>query len=397
MIKKRYSKKHKRFLWGFDAWIADGGATKKRLRVYKFDTRDEAEEALGALRKAEKEERFGLAPAIYRPTLQELIERRLPALSEPAERARARRVLYCWLAMLDPRLKLDKEHAPANGYRSAVKVDEIDTPKIRTYSEKRQKDGLAASSINRELNIVGAALRQAEEFFSELRQWKPPKIPRMKVHKSRREVLITDDEYRRLVSHLRRPPDELDAAREHNRKSAYQGRVRVAQIVEFAMMTAARHGEIAALKWTDIDWERGKVLIYQRKTKEHKEVPLIPRLIAVLEARKPATGRFVFTGGGNIYRRFYKILRKACQQLGIPYGKNVEDGIILHSARHTVTTGLVEAGVDWDTIGAITGHKAKELIAHYSHKHPASAARAAEALQRLSDQRENGHGAGKKE
>jgi integrase len=139
-----------------------------------------------------------------------------------------------------------------------------------------------------------------------------------------------------------------------------------------------------------VDWERGKVLIFQNKTKEHKEVPLIPHLMALLNERKPATGRFVFTGGGNIYRRFYKILRKACEEIGIPYGRDIDDGLILHSARHTVTTGLVEAGLDFDTIGLITGHKAKELIAHYSHKHPGSVARAAEALQRLSDQRKDG-------
>jgi hypothetical protein len=50
----------------------------------------------------------------------------------------------------------------------------------------------------------------------------------------------------------------------------------------------------------------------------------------------------------------------------------------------------VEAGLDYDTIGLITGHKAKELIAHYSHKHPGSVARAAEALERMSKSREDG-------
>jgi hypothetical protein len=39
--------------------------------------------------------------------------------------------------------------------------------------------------------------------------------------------------------------------------------------------------------------------------------------------------------------------------------------------------------LDYDTIGMITGHKAKELIAHYSHKHPQSAPRAAAALEQI--------------
>jgi hypothetical protein len=40
-------------------------------------------------------------------------------------------------------------------------------------------------------------------------------------------------------------------------------------------------------------------------------------------------------------------------------------------------------------IGMITGHKAKELIAHYSHKHPRSVARAAAALEQIGVRRDS--------
>jgi integrase len=91
----------------------------------------------------------------------------------------------------------------------------------------------------------------------------------------------------------------------------------------------------------------------------------------------------------GLYPKFYKILRRACEELKIPYGKNIEDGLILHTARHTVTTTLVEAGLDYDTIGMITGHKSKELIAHYSHKHPQSVARVAATLEQISVRRDS--------
>jgi len=362
MIKKKYSKKLRRNLWGFDVYLGDG-VNRKRLRIYQFETKDKAQEVLDALRRKEREEKFGLAPLINRPALQDLIGQRIPTLAEKAERTKATRVLNLWLSLLDPKLK----------------IDEVDTPKIRLYVIKRQKDGRPASTINRELTIIGATLHQAGDFFPELQQWKAPKIPRLKEGKSRREKIITEDEYSRLISHLRRPPKDLT----HNARNAYQARIRVAQIIEFAMFTAARHGEIVKLKWSDIDWERRKILIWQKKTSHFKEVPLIAPLITLLEERKPATGRFVFTGGGSIYPRFYKILKESCENLGIPYGRDLDDGLLLHSARHTVTTRLVEAGLDFDTIGLITGHRAKELIAHYSHKHPGSVARAAEALEKI--------------
>ncbi len=385
-------------MWGFDERFLDGSGRRKRIRRYEFETRREAEEVVAALRRAEREREFGVAPLINRPTLQELISKRLPTITERAERTRSRRVLFTWLALLDPRLRLDERYEPAPGYRSPVKVDEVDTAKIRLYVERRQADGQSASSINRELNIIGATLHQAGEFFSELLQWKPPKIPRLKEGKSRRERIITDEEYRRLVSHLRRPPDDLDGdPRAQNRQYAYEARIRVAQIFEFAMLTAARHSEIVTLKWSDVDWERKKILIFQRKTGDYKEIPLIPALAAILEERKPPQWRFVFTKGGNVYPKFYRILREACAQLGIPYGRDIEDGLILHAARHTVTTRLVEAGLDFDTIGLITGHRAKELIAHYSHRHPQSVARAAAALEEITRLRQNGQSGDKEE
>jgi hypothetical protein len=53
-----------------------------------------------------------------------------------------------------------------------------------------------------------------------------------------------------------------------------------------------------------------------------------------------------------------------------------------------VTTRLVESGLDYDTVGLITGHRAKELITHYSHKHHGSVARVAATLEQTSARRE---------
>jgi len=381
MIKKKYSQKLKRNVWGFDAYIGDGAA-KKRVRIYEFETRDEAGEALAALKRSEREIRFGLAPLINRPTLHDLIDKRIPLIARREEKTRARRILYTWLSLLDPRIRLEKKYQPAAGHRSPIKVDEIKTASVRVYVEKRQADGRTSASINRELATIAATLNQAGEIFSELEQWRPPKMPRLKAIKSRRERLISDDEYRQIVAYLRRPMDELDGL-PANRPNAYKCRTRVAQIFEFAMLTGARHGEIVGLKWMDISWERGKVLVYQGKTDAYKEIPLTSSLIALLNERKPPAGIYVFTKGGKIFLTFYKCLRAACEHLGIPYGRWDENGLVLHSARHTITTHLIEAGLDYDTIGSITGHKAKELIAHYGHKHPGSVARAAAVLENL--------------
>src|SRR5262245_32022195 len=175
MIGKRYSAKHKRHLWGFDVYLGDG-VNRKRLRIYQFETKDKAQEVLDALKRKEREEKFGLAPLIKRPALEELIEKRLPMIAAKQERRLARRVLYTWLPLINFK----------------IKVDEIKTATVRVYVEKRQSDGRPPATINRELASIAATLNQAGEIFPELEQWKPPKMPRLKVVKSRRERIISD-------------------------------------------------------------------------------------------------------------------------------------------------------------------------------------------------------------
>jgi integrase len=136
-------------------------------------------------------------------------------------------------------------------------------------------------------------------------------------------------------------------------------------------------------------------LIYQGKTDRYKQIPLTEPLQLILKSRQKEGDRplaYVFSKGGNINPKFYRILREACELCEIPYGQRNPDGIVLHTARHTVTTRLVNAGLDFDTIGQITGHSAKELILHYTHHTPGSMQRAAAALGevgQIKDRKEN--------
>ena len=52
---------------------------------------------------------------------------------------------------------------------------------------------------------------------------------------------------------------------------------------------------------------------------------------------------------------------------------------------------------DNNTVGLITGHRAKELIAHYSHSPHSSVARTAEALEQMGNRRDNVQKVDKKE
>jgi integrase len=373
MIKKAFSKRAGRELWGFDARVLIGGK-KKRIEYYEWETKRGAEEALAAIRRKERDDRFGVAPA-RRPRLVDLIEQRLRTIDDRAERTRSTRVLKDWLSLLG----------------SDVRVDEITSPSIRLYVEKREQDHQSASSIGRELNIIGATLNAAGEFFPELAQWRKPKIPRPKIKNSRRERIITDQEYQAIMAQLTRPPDEKDAARKQNRRNAHEGRLRVAAVFKFAMNTGMRPKEIFHLQWADIDSDNRRIRVYASKTDANRYVPLTQTVQEVLESQRKYKEKrgFIFTEAGIPSPKFYRIIRTAVEAAGIVYGKNAKKGLVLYCARHTFTTRLLQRGIDLRTVGDITGHTDRELVLHYSHVTPESTSRAAAVM----DEIENGRAA----
>lgn len=369
-----------RSIWGFDIRVSQGpGLPKRRVRMYEFPSREAAEQVVNKLREIERAEKYGLVLPASRPKLIDLIREKLALITRQNERTRETRVLLDWLSMMD-------ESVPAGSRDpdtivSNFCVEDVDTPKITAYARRRAQDGLCPSSVHRELTIIAATLHCADKVFPELEQWRPPRVLYPKNANSRREVVIGQDDSARLVKYLLRPQEEG----EH--PVAHAARIRVGHIVLFALMSACRHGEIVKLLWTDIRWEEGRILIQQTKTSKYKQIPITEPMAKVLAARKSANekdpSKFVFTKGGNIYPKFYQILRRACEACDIPYGLKTPNGIVLHTARHTVTTRLVTEGHDFDTIGSVTGHTAKTLIAHYMHHTPQSLQRAAGTLARL--------------
>lgn len=179
--------------------------------------------------------------------------------------------------------------------------------------------------------------------------------------------------------------------------------------VRLSAMTGARRSEMLALRWPDIDLERGVVTIgrglvqgpdglVEKDTKTHqtRRVALdAPTTAALVDHRVAAVGRaeqcvaalavdaFVFAadvaGSTPWYpesasRRF----RKACDDAGLT-------GVRLHDLRHYVATRLLSAGVDVRTVAGRLGHRnAATTLNVYSHFAPEADHEAAQILGRLS-------------
>lgn len=356
MIKQIYSKKLSRKVWQLDLRL-----NNKRIRR-NFFTRADAETVAYKLQHDKTLKRFGVRSIGDSPCLEELITRRCAVIASKRERTRAKRVLAYLLSLL-PR---------------GVRIDQTTKSDLQRYVEARSADKLQPQSINRELNIISATLHDAPRFYSQMEQWKPPEIPRPKQKNRRRERYITDVEQTKILEYLYGPqmPEEDP--------QAVPARRRVGMIFEWACMTAMRHGEIDHLMWTHIDWRNKQIKIVDTKRDKYRYMPLSPTMEAILNERGIKRTGYVFTRTGNSPPNFYRILRDGCEAVGIAYGPDKANGLIMHDCRHTATTNLLRAGIDLSTIQSITGHSDRTMILYYSHPSGETRDRAMRALEAAS-------------
>src|SRR6185369_6247813 len=221
-------------------------------------------------------------------------------------------------------------------------------------------------SVNRELNSIGGALTLARAQFPALENWTPPKLPKMQERKSRRERVIRAEEITKLLTYLYRPQEENES------RIRYMNRRTVGQVFQFANLTGARKGELCKLRWDQVDWEAGVIQIIGTKTENRSQqtvryLAIIPTLAAILHEREAIPGDYVFTRAGGEVTHYYEIMKYACAELGLRYGKKTLGGFVTHDGRHTAVTRMLQAGIDLSTISSITGQGDKTMVLRYGH------------------------------
>jgi integrase len=141
---------------------------------------------------------------------------------------------------------------------------------------------------------------------------------------------------------------------------------RLRPVVQVALLTGLRLGDILRLTWHRIDFEQGLIRIMQGKTQTPLLLPMSEALAEVLRGiPRDMDSPYIFSQYGRS-RRFGWVrtdFGKAIRAAGLA-------GTRFHDLRHTAATQLRRLGRDLQVVQQLLGHKTIRTTMRYSHVHP---------------------------
>jgi integrase len=217
---------------------------------------------------------------------------------------------------------------------------DITADRIKTYVAKRQEQGLAPASINREtaclvhmFNLMVDAKRLSRDHV--------PTRPRLKEAEARQGFLEPAD-FVRLRDAL---PGYLKEA------------------VSFLYLSGWRLGAMKSLQWIR-DVKLGESITLQAEFSKNKRfwtLPLAGELLEVIqraEQMRISECPYVFHHDGEPLRNFEKAWATAAKAIGRP-------DLLVHDLRRSCARNLVRAGVPERVAMNVTGHSTRSMFDRY--------------------------------
>ena len=140
----------------------------------------------------------------------------------------------------------------------------------------------------------------------------------------------------------------------------------LSSIIQFAIQTGMRRGEIMGITWADIDLPNRKAYLHQTKNGEPRQVPLTRQAIAVLEALSKDEER-VFPMGMDALRSQFGRLKIHAKAYWNGAGINPFEDLRFHDLRHEALSRLSDAGLNVIELSHISGHRTISMLKRYTH------------------------------
>lgn len=130
-------------------------------------------------------------------------------------------------------------------------------------------------------------------------------------------------------------------------------------VILFAIETGMRRGEIASIRWHDVNLDTRLLHIPITKTGHPRTIPLTRRAVRVL-AKQPSNQPTPFAITPNGLRQAWKRL---VRRVGL-------DGLHFHDLRHEAVSRFFEMGLSVPEVALISGHRDPRMLFRYTHLRP---------------------------
>jgi integrase len=143
-------------------------------------------------------------------------------------------------------------------------------------------------------------------------------------------------------------------------------------IIQFAIETGMRRGELMGLTWADIDLPNRKTYLHDTKNGDPRQVPLTKDAVAILTAlSKDDSGKVFPMSLVTLRIQFRRVCVHAKKQY-TENGTNPFEDLRFHDLRHEALSRLSDAGLNVIELSHISGHRTLSMLKRYVHcSHPA--------------------------
>jgi integrase len=332
---------------------------KRRMVLGTFGTIT-AEQARSSARKVLAAVALGDDPATARksaretPTFREFADRYLD--EEASAKLKPRTIV-------NYKIYLSKHTIPAIGSLKLDKIDSADIARLHRCVGRTRP-----MTANRVIECISSVYRYAATCGLVSRTFNPA-APVQAFREQRRERFLSTEELARLGDSIREAEsvgipwivDETKQNAKHipkNRKTVIDRHAAAA--LRLLILTGARLREILHLRWRDVDFERGILLLPDSKT-GRKTIVLNAPAISIL-ASLPRQHDFVIAGGPKDKPRadLNRPWRAVCRQARL-------ESVRIHDLRHTHASIGVGFGFGLPIIGKLLGHSQPATTARYAH------------------------------
>lgn len=233
-------------------------------------------------------------------------------------------------------------------------LSELTAVEFATWRDARLKK-VSGATVNRDLSIISSVFDLARLEWGFLHLRNPIRDIRKPAQGKPRTRRISEEELKALV--------RATCSKEFG------------WFIQLAVATAMRAGELAGLKWTDIDPVKRLAVLADTKNGDRRIVPLSSVALNIL-SKMPR--RFDGKLFGNSSHSFSVAMRNArlraraayeleCLRRGKTPNTEFLHDLRLHDARHEAVSSLFERGLDATEVAAISGHRTMQMLARYTH------------------------------